>query len=491
MLSIRLQKAIAFILSIFFLLSVLYMFLPTYLLKDFIYSLYPTPQPPRIVHAAYNGKQPTFAVAVKTTADRMDDYLPILFETSLSPIPKENIIVMGDGKGDKNVGEIKVLDVYDGLYERTKKRMLWRQDLLDEMVPEYLAGKEDAVVQPDGFDENHALRRRSVDLDGSAPVAADLNNRLRKRDGSEDYDKSKTKETGEKMKIESSLIDPHKNLAGLQLLGDRYLDKGVDWYFLIQDDTYIVLPNVIRFVEGLDPEKQYYIGKPTDWKGCDNVHEAGKGPVIAVGSAGVLVSRGGMRALMNVIDNCILKYRSCFGGDIRTGLCFRDAGILLTWDNSFFLSSPYDEEFQYPDEPCEEPKTFKTSFLDDMEDIHALSVASASQRNSTLSTGQIYRKVSASMNIQSKNVDRPGGEYRVLRIADAKTCERACLKDVGKCVGWVVDRTKKCLLKSTPGAAKKRKGYMSGVIVSRYQCRKPKTYALHLDKKPQHGGKMG
>ncbi|KAJ3076325.1 hypothetical protein HDU98_004309 [Podochytrium sp. JEL0797] len=413
------------------------------------------PTTPKPVESTFSNA--TFAVAVKTSHSRMYDTIPILMATSLVSLDARTL-VLGD-VGNSFVGGVAIVDVVTGLYDKTKKRLLHKQDLNDEAIPEYLidsAGEDAEFHDTTQFDANVRLRRRNPVEKADDEVYTD-----KKKAG----DLVVTKEY-------SSHVDPHKNLAGLQLLYEKFPDT--DWFLLINDDTTVVFHNLRHFIKHLDPEKPFYIGKPTDWKGCDGVTQPGEGPVIGIGASGILVSRGGMKALSVVIESCILKYSTCFGGDIRTGLCFRDAGVKLTWENNFNLEPPFGEEFTYPDDPCDVPHTFGASLAEDMVQMSTLEhLHSQKHPHTPLTMGHLYKATSnATTSLVKHNMDRPGGAYRVLRIGDAQSCELACRRDRKKCVAWVVDYSKKCLLKTTPGRMKKRKGVVSGVLVERYTCRR-------------------
>jgi hypothetical protein len=55
--------------------------------------------------------------------------------------------------------------------------------------------------------------------------------------------------------------DAHKNLPGFIHLWNSF--PNAEWYFMIDDDTYLFLENVMRAVEGLNPDNGYYFGTPT------------------------------------------------------------------------------------------------------------------------------------------------------------------------------------------------------------------------------------
>ncbi|KAJ3240204.1 hypothetical protein HDU77_011167 [Chytriomyces hyalinus] len=97
-----------------------------------------------------------------------------------------------------------------------------------------------------------------------------------------------------------------KNLPGLKLVYKKY--PNVDWYLMIDDDSYVMMDNLKMHLQKLDPNKKHYIGKMNRFKGCDGVSEYGTGPHFAQGGAGIVISRGAMVAMMENIDDCIVRY---------------------------------------------------------------------------------------------------------------------------------------------------------------------------------------
>ncbi|KAJ3222061.1 hypothetical protein HDU81_010155 [Chytriomyces hyalinus] len=106
-------------------------------------------------------------------------------------------------------------------------------------------------------------------------------------------------------------LDAHKNLPGLKLIYKRF--PNVDWYLMIDDDSYVMMDNLKMHLQQLDPNKKHYIGQMNRFKGCDGVKEYGTGPHFAQGGAGIVISRGAMVAMMENIDDCIVRYKDCWG----------------------------------------------------------------------------------------------------------------------------------------------------------------------------------
>jgi hypothetical protein len=61
--------------------------------------------------------------------------------------------------------------------------------------------------------------------------------------------------------------DAHKNLPGFREAYLRYPD--MDWYFMIDDDTYVLWNNLFDVLDSYDPSKPWYMGLVYHYVGCD------------------------------------------------------------------------------------------------------------------------------------------------------------------------------------------------------------------------------
>ena len=68
--------------------------------------------------------------------------------------------------------------------------------------------------------------------------------------------------------------DATKNLPGFKALYEHFPDA--EWYFMIDDDTYVFLDNVKKALSKYDPLEPHYLGAATGFIGCDGVREWGK-----------------------------------------------------------------------------------------------------------------------------------------------------------------------------------------------------------------------
>ncbi|KAI8826499.1 hypothetical protein BJ741DRAFT_540761 [Chytriomyces cf. hyalinus JEL632] len=265
-------------------------------------------------------------------------------------------------------------------------------------------------------------------------------------------------------------LDAHKNLPGLKLVYKKY--PNVDWYLMIDDDSYVMMDNLKMYLQKLDPNKKHYIGQMNRFKGCDGVSEYGTGPHFAQGGAGIVISRGAMVAMMENIDDCIVRYKDCWAGDIRVGLCLRDSAIPIHHQVGFH-GIPPTKDFIFPTNPCEVPFVFHHVLPLQMQMLHSIELrirSSTPQRQSTM--GDVFQTFLPYAGTH-ENTDRPGGDFLKGSMQTAKECETLCI-ETEKCVAWVHDATDQkgvCWMKGyPPPIVEGTKGRTSGVITSRYVC---------------------
>eukprot|EP00274_Cyanoptyche_gloeocystis_P005419 CAMPEP_0196664138 /NCGR_PEP_ID=MMETSP1086-20130531/55833_1 /TAXON_ID=77921 /ORGANISM="Cyanoptyche gloeocystis , Strain SAG4.97" /LENGTH=438 /DNA_ID=CAMNT_0042000293 /DNA_START=188 /DNA_END=1504 /DNA_ORIENTATION=+ len=101
-----------------------------------------------------------------------------------------------------------------------------------------------------------------------------------------------------------------KDLPGIVRM--YHLHPNASWYFIADDDTYVVVPNLVKFLRNKDPRPKQYIGIIF------------KGGVFAYGGAGFILSNSLVVALLPIMDACIQKYLHIPAGDYRLGLCIKD-----------------------------------------------------------------------------------------------------------------------------------------------------------------------
>ncbi|KAJ3199071.1 hypothetical protein HDU82_000742 [Entophlyctis luteolus] len=275
----------------------------------------------------FQGKFPQFALALKTGAETAAARSAVQFMTFLDG--PQNVLVFAEAQ--THVGSHLVEDVYTNAYTNAQAR-------IDAKRNATLFGK---------------VMRRALD---TIQVIG-----------------------GQNAKTKGWTLDAHKNLPAYHLLRERF--PNADWYIMFDDDTYVMLENLADFLGTLNASKPFYIGQPNRFKGCDGVKEFGHGPLFAQGGAGIIISRGGMNAMMPILDECIVKYKTCWAGDIRTGLCMRDAGVNIT-SNGQMHGSPPNAEFFFPDDPCTLPLTFHHSLPHQIQNLYDIEVYTRNITNS-------------------------------------------------------------------------------------------------------------
>ncbi|KAJ3126734.1 Electron transfer flavoprotein alpha-subunit [Nowakowskiella sp. JEL0407] len=174
-------------------------------------------------------------------------------------------------------------------------------------------------------------------------------------------------------------MDAHKNLPGFKLMYETFAsNREVQWFVMIDDDTYLIMENLLHVVSHLDPSQPHYLGVPARFLGCDGVKHKGEGPFFAHGGSGILISRAALKLLMTPatpnaerlpIDECILKYKYCWAGDVRTSLCLRDHGVLLAKSFSFNSESPFNN-FNWPKQSCIRPVSFHHLKSEEIQLVH-------------------------------------------------------------------------------------------------------------------------
>ncbi|KAI9017067.1 hypothetical protein BC832DRAFT_527390 [Gaertneriomyces semiglobifer] len=361
-----------------------------------------------------------FAVALKTGKDVALERTPIQLVTYLQTI--RNLIVIGDGS--IRIGDKKMIDVISTLYTT------------DEATQKQARNEP----EPSGSQNRRLVRRGPP--------------------------------KGEAVKVDESSTgwrsDGHKNLPGFRELWKRFPDA--EWYVMLDDDTYVFFDNLAELLSDYNPEDKLYIGGKNMFIGCDGVKTWGEGPFFAHGGSGIVISRGGMKAMMNGLDACIEKYKSCWAGDVRTALCMRDQGILLTSPGGFHKDPPNDQ-FGYPKDPCTTPATFHHLLAKQIQRLYDLEEKTREQHGFGFVTfGDLFQDwrtdVTPGMQL---HVDRKGNDIANVTLPTAGDCEKRC-DDTPTCFTYVYDGTK-CWIKDAIPAPVEVKGFVSGVRPDRYQCK--------------------
>ncbi|KAJ3193379.1 hypothetical protein HK101_004933 [Irineochytrium annulatum] len=387
-------------------------------------------------YAGINPRWDKYAIALKTGADTAAERASVQFVTFLSHV--RNIIIIGESAG-VFLGGRPVADVYSNVYDRAQKRV-------------------------------NLKKANNGTAAGEVPLAAPVKPPMIARRA---LDKIKN--------VESSLgwkLDAHKNLPGFQLLYTTYPDA--DWYVMIDDDTYLFMTNLDNFLKGKDPEEPFYTGNANVFVGCDGVRNFGEGPSFAHGGSGIVMSRGAMKKMMSGLEECVLKYKDCWAGDIRVALCLRDAGILLSGGPNFW-GDPPNKDFQFPGDPCTEMQTFHHVVQNQIQKLYEVEVLMSrihrqlyspySNLVGTVTAGDVYNHMFKTSG-PIKGMDRPGHDLENVKVTSPEDCEGRCKRNKG-CTAWVLDPEMKCWLKDVAEEMTESPGMWTGTVAKDYKCKIP------------------
>lgn len=148
--------------------------------------------------------------------------------------------------------------------------------------------------------------------------------------------------------------DQHKFFTALREAFRRH--PHAKWFFLIDDDTYVSAHNLLRVLALLNHADVFYGGATMFFSGC-GVRILGSGPRFCHGGSGILLSNSALLQLVEVADACIVKFSTCWAGDVALALCLRDLGILPTSLRSFHANDPAITAAD-PKLRCQVPATF-------------------------------------------------------------------------------------------------------------------------------------
>ncbi|KAI8611228.1 hypothetical protein BC830DRAFT_677147 [Chytriomyces sp. MP71] len=274
-------------------------------------------------------------------------------------------------------------------------------------------------------------------------------------------------------------VDAHKNLPAFKLLHQTFPEA--DWFMMIDDDTYVFIDSLKKYLSKFDPSKPYYFGQANRFRGCDGVMEfaeAEKAPLVAQGGAGILLSRGAMRAMADVLDACIVRYEDCWAGDIRVALCLRDANIRLK-HTAGFNGWPPQGNFVFTPNPCEIPFTYHHVLPDQMFILREIERDYTSRHlGAPIPSAEVFRRFQrlAQTNdldehIRETGFERKGRPFMNFKVNKAEECEDRCLY-YRECVSWYYSADSRCWLKRTPGGKEEMEGAISGVFPNRFQCQR-------------------
>jgi hypothetical protein len=299
---------------------------------------------------------------------------------------------------------------------------------------------------------------------------------------------------------------------------------GKDWYFMIDDDTYLMMENMHWLLSQKDPTIPYYFGSPTVFAGCDNVKHFGDGPAFAHGGSGIVMSRAAVEIMLlnppgkQSLDECIWRYRDCWAGDIRLALCFRDMGVLITnpfGPEGLNAGTPHWSSWKYGKDPCHRPFTFhhltgatmlkiyqaerlafdrvvnetqRVAFRSDMMDTRKHLEPRFSNTWDPRVPSPFYAPVNEAdlweifvnqdqeLPEMETDMERAGERLKTKKnVKEAKLCRAFCVQNA-KCLAWnYVKSTQECQLNAEAAPPGKKDAVVSGIVKHRRACQNP-TY---------------
>ncbi|KAJ1568425.1 hypothetical protein HK405_002103 [Cladochytrium tenue] len=318
-------------------------------------------------HRSSGAAKVKLAVAIKTGAAVAADRIPIQQVTFVSRLRQH--LYVGETP-DLRVGNEEVVDVYTG----TLQAALARLEAEGRGVGEGGGSNHTSVESRDSIEGGGRLKRRQALRRHSR--------RLARRLASANPD--------DRVQVDQASkgwqLDAHKNLPALRELHARF--PGADWHLMIDDDSYVVLDNLLAYLAGRDPRTPVYRGSANQFIGCDGVSDWDDGPYFAHGGSGILMSRAAVEQMLPRLDECVVRYNDCWGGDVRLALCMRDAGILLEFASGHHGEPPI-RDYAYPQDPCEQPLVFHHLVPWQMQTLHELERQHARART-PLTMGSVF-----------------------------------------------------------------------------------------------------
>ncbi|KAI8894728.1 hypothetical protein BC833DRAFT_530248 [Globomyces pollinis-pini] len=368
-----------------------------------------------------NPKYDNLAIAVKTGIDIAQDRTPLQLLTFLAPV--KNVILIGEAPG-VSVGDVPMVDVYTNLYNDSLHHVSRRP-----INPKFT--KRSEMDTPD----DQQLFKRTVDA-----VIPD------------------EKSFGWK-------ADAHKNLPGFKVLYETFPDA--EWYLMIDDDTYLFLDNLKCFLGYFNGfKKQYYFGAANVFVGCDGIKEFGKGPFFAHGGSGIILSRLALQTMLGVLDTCIEKYRHCWAGDIRIGLCLRDVDIFIGDPGGQYRDPPNDK-FNF-NNTCLRPFTFHHLLPHQMQKLYQIEKEVKKDINRFVIMPDVFKSFLSET--PKENSNRYGYDYFNKTLDSVESCRLECQNDL-KCVSYVYQYGI-CFLKDAAPPVVYEYGATTGIIKDHFVCDK-------------------
>ncbi|XP_060200935.1 uncharacterized protein LOC132629242 [Lycium barbarum] len=106
---------------------------------------------------------------------------------------------------------------------------------------------------------------------------------------------------------------------------------GIRWYVMVDDDTVLMIDNLVNVLSKYDHTKYYYVGMNSE---CI-VSNFGMSFQMAFGGAGYALSYPLAQAVAKNMDTCIKRYPTLYGSDHILQACIADLGVTITLEKGF------------------------------------------------------------------------------------------------------------------------------------------------------------
>ncbi|KAJ3341264.1 hypothetical protein HDU83_006698 [Entophlyctis luteolus] len=278
------------------------------------------------------------------------------------------------------------------------------------------------------------------------------------------------------MKGEGWKRDARKFFPGLRLANSTFSD--VEWFLLIDDDTFVFIDSLVEYLATLDYDSPLYFGS-LSMVGPGVCGAALKQDHFVYGGAGIVLSRQAMNLLMETIDTK--------AGDVSLGLCIQQTTATPLNLGIGFHGGPVTSPlFEFSQPPCERPRTVHKLNVAQIHKLHALVVQMRAERKHVtmadvyalfhpIAEGEKFEMLHNDTQFQGKSYWEGHfvGPFQNPNFG-LESCQTRCKKHA-KCVIWEYDPVKQiCRLKDVlggPGNLVEGSGIRAGVIRSRYSCK--------------------
>jgi hypothetical protein len=203
------------------------------------------------------------------------------------------------------------------------------------------------------------------------------------------------------------------------------------------------------------------------------------------------------------------RYQGCWAGDVRLGLCLRDAGVLLAFNvlerRLFNPVTPHWSSHAYYENPCKRVVSFhhlskeSIQILYDIErKVHMSSMKHLKQLQSSSNSSQFdpngpyilpagdispfyspinlgdvwdhFVEADPSVPAIESNMSRQGETYKVFTGAkNPEHCRRLCQWEE-KCRAWEFKTNRHCDVKNSIPRPVPKVGHSSGIVKGRFRC---------------------